>query len=81
MESAAQLGEATAGSVAQRIAAVPAHVLERAQRTVVTPHDEDREAPDPMLEEVAGGADVVERARELPHVGPEPLLLERRPLR
>ena len=66
------------GALAQRAPTVPARVLERAQLAVVAPHEEDRERPDPELVEVARVRYVVERARELPHARPEPLVLQGR---
>ena len=81
VEPAPQLGEPASRPFAQRVAAVPAHVLEHAQLAVVAPHDEHRQPPDAVLEEVTGRGDMVDRAGQLPDPGPEPLLLERRPLR
>ena len=45
---------------------------------VVAPHDEHGERSDPELVEVARVRDVVDRARELPYAGPEPLVLQGR---
>ncbi len=58
-------------------AAVAAHVLERAQHAVVTPDDEYRERAEPVLVEVAGAADVVQAAGELPDPRPEASVLQR----
>ena len=66
VEPAAQLGEPAADALAQRVAAVAAHVLERAQLAVVAPHDQHGERADAVLEEVAGLGDVVDAARDLP---------------
>ena len=44
--------------------------------TIVAAHDDDREPPRAVLEEIPGLGDVVHRARDLPHVGPQALVLE-----
>ena len=76
VEPAPQLREPGSRSLAEGVAAVTTHVLERPQLTVVASHHEHREHPDPVLEVVPRRRDVVERARELPDAGPEALLFE-----
>src|SRR5205814_2068584 len=49
VEGAAQLRETRAGSLADRAPAVAAHVLERAQRTVVPAYDQHRVRTDAVL--------------------------------
>ncbi len=78
MERAAQLVEPGTGSFAQRVAAVPADVLERAELAVVAAHDDHRDPAGAVLEPVARFGDVVDGARDLPHARPQPLVLERR---
>src|SRR5262249_50703848 len=65
LEAAAARGEAAP--------AVPAGVLEGAQRAARVAHDEDRVAPDLVLDVVAGLAQSVLAAGDLPHARPEPL--------
>ena len=64
------------GTLAQRVAAVTAHVLERAQLAVVAAHDRDRVPAGAVLEPVARLGDVVDRARDLPHPRPQQLVFE-----
>ena len=63
-------------ALAQRVAAMPAHVLERPQDPVVTTDDEHRDPSGAVLVPVARLGDVVDRARDLPHARPQPRLLE-----
>ena len=77
MPRAANLGEPLAAALADRIATVTADVLERAQLAVVAAHDQHGVRTGAVLEVVAGLGDVIDGARDLPHVRPETLLFER----
>src|SRR5271168_859094 len=55
-----------------------AHVLEGAQRAVVTANNEDRVRPATVFEVIPGFGDMVDGAGELPYLGPHPLDFELR---
>ncbi len=74
--TAAQFTQARTRPGAQRVAPVPADVLESAQRPVIAADDEYRVRAATVFEIVAGFGDVVDRARDLPYLGPHPLDFE-----
>ena len=71
-----------AGALAEGVAAVAAHVLERAQLAVVAAHDDHRvRARRRTRSSRPRSRTWSTRARDLPHPRPQPLDLERRELR
>ena len=76
MVTAAQFTQARTRPGAQRVAPVPADVLESAQRPVVAADDQYRVRAATVFEIVARFGDVVHRARDLPHLRPHPLHFE-----
>src|SRR3984885_3694715 len=76
--AALELAQSRTRTHAQRVAAMAAGILERAQYPVVAADDQHPVRAAAVLEIVTRLRDVVDHAGELPDLGPHPFDLERR---